>query len=76
MINIQKFLEKFEEEYDFLYEHRDNVAGYREAVAWFDEFSEKHPDFVMEFVKYRHDFISSDREAASFAFTMESFGLA
>lgn len=72
-INIHKFLEQFNKEYDFLYDNYDNVAGYKEAVAEGDEFIKKHPKFVREFVEYRGDFISSDREVAAFMFALETF---
>ena len=77
-VNIKAFAEKFHKEYDFLYEHNDNVAGYSEAVEDFDtriKASENFKNFVGGFVDYRGDFISSDREAAAFMFTMESLGL-
>lgn len=69
-INIKKFTRQFEKEYDFLYQNR-NVAGYKEAVDAFDEFLKTHKVFISEFVKYRNDFISSDREAAAFMFALE-----
>lgn len=31
-INIAEFEKQFNKEYEFLYGHNDNVAGYREAV--------------------------------------------
>lgn len=73
-INIHKFLEKFNEEYSFLYENHDRVAGYEEAVKAFDEFvqSEDNAKFVGEFAEFRGDFIVSDRECASFMFALES----
>lgn len=70
-INIHRFHEQFQKEYKFLYDHNDRVAGYREAVDTFDGFVSSHPDFVREFVLYRGDFISSDREAAAFMFALE-----
>lgn len=70
--NIHQFAEKFQQEYNFLYDNRDRVAGYREAVAAFDEFLKKQPAFVGEFARYRQDFISSDREAAAFMFALSS----
>ena len=73
-VNIHKFLVKFNEEYDFLYNNYDNVAGYEEAIAAGDIFIKQHPDFVREFVEYRQDFISSDREVAAFMFALESMG--
>lgn len=75
-MDIQKFLDKFNDEYDFLYEAAGNgreVAGEDEAVEAFDEFVKTHGDFVGEFAKYRGDFISSDREAAAFMFALGAF---
>ena len=71
-INIENFLNKFNEEYEFLYDNNDNVAGYKEALQAGDKFIAEHSDFVGEFVKYRGDFISSDREVAAFMFALES----
>lgn len=72
-INIQKFADEFHAEYNFLYDNNDNVAGYDEAVNAFDDFAKSHGNFIMEFVQYRRDFISSDREAAAFMFAMEKY---
>lgn len=76
-VNINDFLKKFGEEYEFLYNARNCVPGYHEAVDFFDELmkTENGRKFVCEFCEYRGDFIASDREAAAFSFTMESFGL-
>lgn len=71
-IDIRCFLEKFNEEYKFLYDNKDNVAGYREAVIAGDEFFVTHSEFVREFARYRGDFLSSDREIAAFMFALES----
>lgn len=73
-INIKAFAKQFAKEYDFLYDNGDNIAGYREAVDFFDEFLKRHSGFVGEFAKYRGDFISSDREAAAFAFALDAVG--
>ena len=72
-INIHKFLKQFEKEYSFMYDHRDAVAGYREAVAAFDESMAVSwfRSFVAEFIRFRGDIISSDREAAAFMFALE-----
>lgn len=72
-MNINSFLEKFNSEYNFLYDNRDCVAGFSEAVDAFDSFLESHKSFVSEFVRFRGDIISSDREAAAFMFALESF---
>lgn len=71
-INIHAFYDQFKKEYRFLYDNYDRVAGYDEAVRAFDEFAPHHKVFVSEFVKYRGDFISSDREAAAFMFALET----
>ena len=73
-VNISEFLNQFNKEYAFLYDHRDHVAGYSEAVDAFDEFctNENHAAFVGEFAKYRQDFITSDREAAAFMFALDA----
>lgn len=70
-IDIDEFMDKFNKEYKFLYENSDRVAGYREALDYGDAFIDAHPDFVAEFVRYRGDFISSDREVAAFAFALD-----
>ena len=71
-IGIEKFAAKFAEEYEFLYDNRDNVAGYNEAVREGDEFIKLHPQFVGEFARYRGDLITSDREVAAFMFALSS----
>lgn len=74
--NISDFLKKFNDNYDLLYDankHNREVAGQREAAAAFDDFVKQHGDFVREFVNYRGDVVSSDREAAAFMFTMDDF---
>ena len=74
-INIHKFLEQFNKEYNFLYEN-DFVAGKEQAVAEFDRLikNENFANFVGEFAKFRGDFISSDREAAAFMFALSELG--
>ena len=73
-IGIDRFLEQFNKEYAFLYDNRDRVAGYDEAVNAFDMFilDEQHAAFVGEFSKYRGDMITSDREAAAFMFALDA----
>lgn len=74
--NIADFLKKFDSNYNFIYDensHNREVAGQREAAMAFDDFVKQHGDFVREFVNYRGDFISSDREAAAFMFTLDDF---
>ena len=74
-VNIDDFLKQFEKNYDFLYNAKGYVAGYDEAVEFGDKFMKRHPYFVKGFCKYRGDLLTSDREVASFAFTLDDFGL-
>lgn len=70
--HLPTFLDRFRDEYEFLYEARDRVAGYDEAVAEFDKTiaaSENFAKFVREFAAYRENPVTSDREAAAFMFT-------
>lgn len=71
-IDMNRLSEKFAQEYEFLYQNGDNVAGYSEAVAAFGQFATRHGGFVGEFARYRGDCITSDREAAAFMFALES----
>ena len=81
-ISIEKFYDKFNEMYEFIYDNYDRVAGYSEALEEFDAFLSKHTSFVVEFAKYRGrmifgddtiDPISSDRECVAFMFALSSF---
>lgn len=73
---IQKILEKIKEEYKFLYDNRDQVAGYDEAVAAYDDFIQKPEfmEFVRRLVAKRGDFFSSDREIGALMFALDSLG--
>ena len=62
-------------EYTYLYNHHDRVPGYEEAVNAFDSFAKKNKRFIGEFIKFRGDFISSDREAAAFMFALEDLDM-
>lgn len=71
-IDLEAFMSAFDANYAHLYRNHDHVAGYREAVTAFDDFVEKHTEFVCRFVDARGDSITSDREAAAFMFALES----
>ena len=74
-IDIQKFLDKFNANYASLDDNNDAIAGFKEAVSFFDVFIKDHGNFVGVFARHRWDFISSDRESAAFIFTLEDFNL-
>lgn len=73
-MNINEFLNKFNENYDLLYEYNDNIAGYYEALEYGEKVIHENPDFAGEFARFRGDFLSSDREVAAFGFTLSDFG--
>lgn len=78
-IDINAFLKKFNENYEFLYEHHDNVAGYSEALesgnAIIASGTEKSQALIKAYIDTMHDFISSDREIAALAFTLDDLGI-
>lgn len=72
--NIKDFTKQFQKEYEFLYNANSCgrfVAGQDEAANEFDKLLQDNnfKSLVKEFVRYRGDFISSDKEAAAFVFT-------
>ena len=74
---MKNFLNKFNQEYDFLYNadvKNQYVAGSNEALAYFDNgLTENEKQVLTDFVKYRQDVIMSDREIIAFIFTLDSF---
>ena len=71
-LNIAAFLEKFNQEYQFLYDNHDSVAGFLDALETGNQFMYDHPDFIAEFIRFRGEPITSDREVAAFMFALES----
>lgn len=70
---MEKFNKEFNENYEFLYNSNDYVAGSREALEYFDNsMTSEEKEILKQFVLYRGDFISSDREAIAFMFTLDS----
>lgn len=74
-INIKEFLKRFGEEYNNLYEGKTVVKDYQELIETGDNFICNHPEFVGEFVKYRRDYISSDREVAAFMLAVKALNI-
>ena len=67
---VQEFLNRFNQEYDNLYNCNDYVAGFGEALEFREHIIETQPEFVSEFIRYRQDVLSSDREIAAFGFVL------
>ncbi len=65
-LNLELIAELFNENYDFLYNNNDIDTYVLSSL--FDVFNKKRNfnDLVCQFNAKRHDFISSDREAAAF----------
>ena len=65
-LNLELIAELFNDNYDFLYNNNDIDTYVLSSL--FDVFNkkEKFNDLVCKFNTKRHDFISSDREAAAF----------
>lgn len=73
---IKKILNKYNQEYNFLYNNHDKVAGYEEAVRAWDEYI-NHPDFrelIGKVIKARHDMFTSDREIGALMFALDALG--
>lgn len=69
-MNANDFLNEFNKNYDAIYDGLVDYDTVDAAVSFGDEFIKTHKDFVSEFVKFRGDFLSSDREVAAFALTI------
>lgn len=71
-----RILNKFQQEYDFLYEHDDNVAGYDEAVDAYEQYRHNthFMGLVVDLVRKRGDAFSSDREVGALMFALDSLG--
>lgn len=77
-INYQALLDQFNKNYDFLYNSKAYVAGYDEALDYFDNTVRKNKvlsDILGRFVEFRSDFLSSDRECVAFVFSLEDLGI-
>jgi hypothetical protein len=72
---LSRFTKVFRDFYKVLYNNDGNDISYDAALEKGDEYlnDENNKDFFVAFAKYRGDFISSDREIAALAYTMELF---
>lgn len=72
---FSKLSDRFDANYDMLYDAHDDVPAYDTAIAIGDEYIRNDPDFINQFNEIRGDIISSDRETAAFAFALVDVGL-
>ena len=78
MYDLNEIIRHMNNNYEELYKKNDNIAGYRDAVKWFDYYmknSKELQDLVNKLVIKRQDPISSDREAAALAFALDEMGI-
>lgn len=73
--NFSQVIDSFNEHYDEMYQNRDKIEFYAEAVAVGDKFIKDDPDFVAKLAEQRRDIVSSDRETAALAFALADVGL-
>lgn len=71
---VEKIGDRFGNEYEYLYQHRDRIAGYADAVQAGDEILTAMHGTPLEnqfrrLIEYRQDLITSDRECAALAWT-------
>lgn len=74
IFDIRKIYEQYKKEYDFLYEHGDNVAGYEDAIKHYEENIEKWLEneffrkYLFTLCAFKQDCFTSDREVAALMF--------
>lgn len=73
-IDFTELLKELNKQYHFLYEKRDDVEGYRETVLAGVEFISENIEFIREFVAFRGDVLSSDREVAALMYALKETG--
>ena len=71
---VEKIGERYGNEYEYLYQNRDCIAGYADAVQAGDEILTVMHGTPLEkqiarLIEYRHDMFTSDRECAALAWT-------
>ena len=72
---LEELYKRFNYEYKRLYESRDDIEGYYEAVTAGNKFLQSHIGFVVEFNRFRGDILSSDREIAAFMLAVKALNI-
>lgn len=74
---ISAICREYREQYSRIYDSRDNVPGYMEAMNAGDKFlsDKRNAALIGAMCNFMKDFFSSDREAAALGFTIKIFGL-
>lgn len=77
-INYEELLDSFNDYYKMLYESESYIAGYDEALDYFNNTVMENNDLkkvLNEFVEVRRDYVSSDRECVAFVLALEDLGV-
>ena len=81
MVSNKQILDKFINEYDFIYNANmqgQEVAGADDAMNYFDNAMKSNPKFkdkILSLAKDRNDIFSSDRECSAIVFALDSLGV-
>lgn len=81
IFDIKKIYETFQNEYGFLYENNDNVAGYDEALDFYTKnFDELIKDdifrkYIFALCTLKQDGFTSDREIVALMFALEKYNV-
>lgn len=72
-LDINDFYERYQKNYEWLYNSGDQLSDYHTLVEEFDNLcmkSESFRSFVREFCNFIGDMVTSDREEAAFILTL------
>lgn len=74
---IKEAVEYFSNSYSYFYDGFDNVSEYDEAFSIGEDYLQQHGKnaFMTDFVKYRADYITSDREVAALGMVIKKYGI-
>lgn len=71
-LSLAELTAEFNRVYGVLYDNKDKVTGYSEALDEGDKFIHDNPNFVGKFANHRGDILSSDREVVAFMMAMKN----
>ena len=81
VFDIKSIYETYQNEYGFLYDNKDNVAGYDEALDFYTEnFNELISDenfkkYMFALCTLKQDGFTSDREIVALMFAFEKYNV-
>lgn len=81
IFDIKEIFTSYQNNYGFLYEHNDNVAGFREALNFYnDNFStlmenENFKKYIFALCTLKQDCFTSDREIVALMFACSDYNM-